>query len=436
MRIISIWLLVISSLICNCSFSQTKSANKKAVTSKNTTASNKITCPFCKGTGSGEGIPLVCTNCVGWSAEYRRKVPCHICKDTRVIYERKCVMCDGTGKLDKDWYKFGMSDKTYDSTLNIALKSKGKIPVNDKPMTDDQAWKMFNDYANPALKQNGYGEIRQTIVDQYPMRPNESKTQYVDNQRKQNGSHDEVFDQYNDQQRINAKRVEDSIAIAFEQEYQKKEEKEKKEAEERRKQTWSSLSPKRDELKKFFPSDFKIEQGEQDDEILVREEGNSYSKEIELRNFQILGQFIFKYFKSTVSEEWRYNLKCDSCCIVYASTLNEVYAGSIPKSFNYKANGFQNQYYYFPDNTLISGNGEFLFMNKSNENHIAFLTSAKTAKSFNEELSVKQETNYRYLVSFDKDYEYFDVIDLQQGSKTYEHVEASKADQYCKKLFK
>lgn len=180
MRIISIWLLVISLLICNCSFAQSKSANQKTVTTKNTTASNKITCTFCNGTGSGEGVPLACMNCYNWSADYRKKNLCHVCKNTRVVYEKKCPICGGTGKLDRDWYKFGLSDKSLDSAFRLSAEYKKKVPITDKPMTDDQAWKMFNEYANPDLKQNGYGEIRQTVMDDYPMRPKEDRTQYAD----------------------------------------------------------------------------------------------------------------------------------------------------------------------------------------------------------------------------------------------------------------
>lgn len=171
--------LFLSILMCNYSFAQTKPKTQKTATTKSSVPT-KITCTFCKGTGSGEGIPLVCMNCANWSDEYRRKVPCHICKDTRVVYEKKCPMCGGTGKLDKDWYKFGMSNKELDSAFKLASEYKDKMHISDKPWTDDQAWKMFNEYANPDLKQNGYGEVRQTVMDDYPMRPKENRTQNIE----------------------------------------------------------------------------------------------------------------------------------------------------------------------------------------------------------------------------------------------------------------
>lgn len=42
------------------------------------------------------GEQKTCPNCVNWNAEYRRKVPCHTCKDTRVVAAPK-VTNSGNG---------------------------------------------------------------------------------------------------------------------------------------------------------------------------------------------------------------------------------------------------------------------------------------------------------------------------------------------------
>ena len=54
-----------------------------------------VFCPYCI-----KGKPTItghydCPNCINWNAEYRRKVPCHICKDTRKISNGKCGICNG-----------------------------------------------------------------------------------------------------------------------------------------------------------------------------------------------------------------------------------------------------------------------------------------------------------------------------------------------------
>lgn len=179
MKAYLIFTTVFLGLVLNHSFAQTnKPGTQKTATTKSN-ISNKVTCIFCKGRGEGR-FPVDCPNCINWSAEYRRKVPCHLCKDTRIIYQKRCPMCDGTGKLDKDWYKFGLSDKELDTAMKQASKYKKEMPAPGQVMTDDQAWKMFNEYANPELKENGYGEVRQTVMDDYPMRPKEDKTSNVE----------------------------------------------------------------------------------------------------------------------------------------------------------------------------------------------------------------------------------------------------------------
>lgn len=63
---------------------------------------------MCEGCfGSGKGLN-VCSNCQSWSEEYKRKVPCHVCKDTRSVATRKCFACNGAGKV---LYKESQQDK-------------------------------------------------------------------------------------------------------------------------------------------------------------------------------------------------------------------------------------------------------------------------------------------------------------------------------------
>ena len=41
----------------------------------------------------------VCSNCINWNNEYRNKVPCHFCKDSRYVFSHytKCSSCKGKG---------------------------------------------------------------------------------------------------------------------------------------------------------------------------------------------------------------------------------------------------------------------------------------------------------------------------------------------------
>jgi uncharacterized protein (TIGR02145 family) len=55
---------------------------------KNTSGWNSFT------TGGGT---KTCANCSSWSAEYRSKVPCHICKDTRSVLAEPVVTKSGNG---------------------------------------------------------------------------------------------------------------------------------------------------------------------------------------------------------------------------------------------------------------------------------------------------------------------------------------------------
>lgn len=64
----------------------------------------QVACTRCNGTGKEtKQSPYECQNCKSWNSEYRRKVACNVCKDTRVNPNRKswtetCSKCQGTGR--------------------------------------------------------------------------------------------------------------------------------------------------------------------------------------------------------------------------------------------------------------------------------------------------------------------------------------------------
>jgi hypothetical protein len=66
--------------------------------------SQVVNCSRCRGTGKEtKQSPYECQNCKNWNAEYRRKVACNVCRDTRVNPNRKswtetCSLCKGSGR--------------------------------------------------------------------------------------------------------------------------------------------------------------------------------------------------------------------------------------------------------------------------------------------------------------------------------------------------
>lgn len=66
--------------------------------------SQSANCARCEGTGmETKHSPYHCQNCISWNAEYRKKVPCNICKDTRnntnfKTWKETCSKCKGTGR--------------------------------------------------------------------------------------------------------------------------------------------------------------------------------------------------------------------------------------------------------------------------------------------------------------------------------------------------
>jgi hypothetical protein len=69
-----------------------------------TVFSQVVNCSTCNGTGKEtKQSPYECQNCKSWNSEYRRKVACNVCRDTRVNPNRKtwtetCSRCNGTGR--------------------------------------------------------------------------------------------------------------------------------------------------------------------------------------------------------------------------------------------------------------------------------------------------------------------------------------------------
>lgn len=99
------------------------------------------------------GGTKTCTNCESWSTEYRSKVPCHICKDTRSVLAEPVVTKSGNGTNSskftglpggngggKWFYSKGNQGWWWTSTENMNF-----------------AWTIMLDYKTDEIKSNGYG---------------------------------------------------------------------------------------------------------------------------------------------------------------------------------------------------------------------------------------------------------------------------------------
>ena len=92
----------------------------------------QVSCPLCTGTGKETKYPpYECQNCKSWNSEYRRKVACHVCKDTRVnpnktTWKETCSYCKGSGRD----YKQEARNKEFGNQDYIILTSiySGRIP--------------------------------------------------------------------------------------------------------------------------------------------------------------------------------------------------------------------------------------------------------------------------------------------------------------------
>jgi hypothetical protein len=94
------------------------------------------TCNSCRGTGQvNRQSSSVCPNCENWNSEYRRKVACHVCKDTRKnpnikTWKETCTECKGNGRdyeQEKRNRDFGGYDQRiikgiYNGTLGNAFE--------------------------------------------------------------------------------------------------------------------------------------------------------------------------------------------------------------------------------------------------------------------------------------------------------------------------
>jgi hypothetical protein len=64
-------------------------------------------CSVCEGSGR-TNLYTSCSNCLNWNIEYRSKVPCHTCQDTRqIVYPKgkNCGNCKGSGTTKKSQYR-------------------------------------------------------------------------------------------------------------------------------------------------------------------------------------------------------------------------------------------------------------------------------------------------------------------------------------------
>ncbi|NBW59979.1 MAG: hypothetical protein EBR41_05370, partial [Crocinitomicaceae bacterium] len=95
-------------------------------------------CNSCRATGQvTRQSSSVCPNCENWNSEYRRKVACHVCKDTRKnpnikTWKETCTECKGNGrdyeqeKRNKDFggYDQRIIKGIYNGTLGNAFEYK------------------------------------------------------------------------------------------------------------------------------------------------------------------------------------------------------------------------------------------------------------------------------------------------------------------------
>lgn len=138
--------------------------------------------------GMGKNHPHNCKNCENWPYEYRKRVACHICKDIRVTYCGKtviCSSCNGKGYWNhvlpanselsleeylREWekgnnssiilYRYGFYfDDPSDFGL-IDLRSKKKISFNTSNGWEN---KLNDEYLSLLLIQ-GSGTVRQRIA--------------------------------------------------------------------------------------------------------------------------------------------------------------------------------------------------------------------------------------------------------------------------------
>lgn len=109
----------------------------------NAMGQNTVKCWKCEGYKKVEVYidPYYCQVCVNWNSEYRRKVACHACRDTRVNQSRRtkiitCDECKGTGRdfaKERRLKEFGSN--TYLISTKSYLKSNiGDMQVNSGDM--------------------------------------------------------------------------------------------------------------------------------------------------------------------------------------------------------------------------------------------------------------------------------------------------------------
>lgn len=84
-----------------------------------------IECNYCEGTGK-QTKPMLCTNCKDWASDYKRKVPCHVCKDTRRVAPKgTCPICKGKGKVNLGDLTSEIMGTDIPATPNLPKKIKG-----------------------------------------------------------------------------------------------------------------------------------------------------------------------------------------------------------------------------------------------------------------------------------------------------------------------
>jgi hypothetical protein len=140
-------------------------------------------CSFCKGHPYAQYISIECRNCIKWNNEYRSKVACPVCKDTRSErvqgcwctvswfgltqpHPGKCGRCHGTGKINDEDVRKKTDSRTNTSKSNglnqvfpyaglyIGMKKNAYVQVIQKRFGFPTSYQTgdYNDLTKAAVK--------------------------------------------------------------------------------------------------------------------------------------------------------------------------------------------------------------------------------------------------------------------------------------------
>jgi hypothetical protein len=113
----------------------------------------KQECPWCGGKGKNENNE--CRNCSKWNNEYRSKVACQICLDTRKgkTYYTICGICKGTGLIE--FYQSSKYSEIHRLLQTESERVKSEIPTEaEKKAFEEEKKKKVELEKNSSVTQN------------------------------------------------------------------------------------------------------------------------------------------------------------------------------------------------------------------------------------------------------------------------------------------